>query len=424
MNGVGVRPWRADRDEFAELFRLNRLAFGNDFSPAIRRIGESLFEPGRALLAEVDDGAGKVLAGKVEAYSLEMAVPGRTVLPTAGLTWVAVLPTHRGRGLFTALVQRHLADLHERGDGTAADASPPGGEALSILYASRAGGYHRFGYGLATRHLRMTIPAGACLHPEAERDPALSLLLGTYAELNEPAEQLYARLVPERPGMLARRGSLRELATPETGSGGAEARCILVTDDRGPRAFARFLVQSGWSNGSPRNTITVIEAHSVDAAAARMLWRFFLEHDTSAAVHAANIAVDDPLLHWLADTRRPQPTLVDGLYLRVVDIGRALAARRYFADVDLVLEVSDPVCPWNTGRWRLLGGPDGASCDRTGKPADLRLSAAELGAIYLGGTTIDDLARAGRIREQRPGRAKSASGAFGSPVAPWSAFSF
>jgi predicted acetyltransferase len=87
--------------------------------------------------------------------------------------------------------------------------------------------------------------------------------------------------------------------------------------------------------------------------------------------------------------------------------------------VDVVFEVEDAFCPWNTGRWRLTGDAKGASCVRTRDSADLALSVRELGAAYLGGVSLVSLGAAGRVREVRQGALAEASVGFSSAVAPW-----
>jgi predicted acetyltransferase len=87
--------------------------------------------------------------------------------------------------------------------------------------------------------------------------------------------------------------------------------------------------------------------------------------------------------------------------------------------VDVVFEVEDAFCPWNTGRWRLGGDAKGASCERTSDAADLALSVRELGAAYLGGVSLTALAAAGRVRELRAGALAEAAVGFGTAVAPW-----
>ena len=95
--------------------------------------------------------------------------------------------------------------------------------------------------------------------------------------------------------------------------------------------------------------------------------------------------------------------MFDSLWLRLVRLGEALAARRYAAPVDLVLEVTDARCPWNAGRWRLAGDESGATCTRSSDPAGLRLDTTALAGAYLGDPVRAGRAAAGLIDEQRPG---------------------
>ena len=116
-----------------------------------------------------------------------------------------------------------------------------------------------------------------------------------------------------------------------------------------------------------------------------------------------NIAVDDPLLHWLENLRSATPRWLDALYVRLIDLPAALRSRTYTTPVDVVLEVTDPICPWNDGRWHLVADSDEVSCEATDRSADLSMSVTELGAVYLGGTPLTELAMAGRVTEHTPG---------------------
>ena len=83
------------------------------------------------------------------------------------------------------------------------------------------------------------------------------------------------------------------------------------------------------------------------------LWRDLLSRDLVSEVLAANRPADDPLLFQLADPRRARPQVSDGVWVRLVDLPRALVSRAYSAPVDVVLEVSDSLLTANAGRWRL-----------------------------------------------------------------------
>jgi predicted acetyltransferase len=151
-----------------------------------------------------------------------------------------------------------------------------------------------------------------------------------------------------------------------------------------------------------------------------------LNIDLVAETHAPylGIPLDDPLLLLLEDARSAKPTLHDRLHLRLVDLDRALSARSYTRPIDVVLEVADVFCPWNAGRWRLSGDETGATCARTEAPADLSIGVRELGAAYLGGTTLRSLASAALVAENTKGALRAASVAFAGDVEPWLPFGF
>jgi predicted acetyltransferase len=122
----------------------------------------------------------------------------------------------------------------------------------------------------------------------------------------------------------------------------------------------------------------------------------------------------------LSDPRR---LLVKGvhdfLWVRLLDIPAAMAARRYQVDDSLVVEVADAFRPSTAGRYRIEGGPDGASCTRTTDAADLALDVTDLGALYLGGTTVTQLALAQRGAELTPGARRRADAFFGTSPLPF-----
>ena len=85
---------------------------------------------------------------------------------------------------------------------------------------------------------------------------------------------------------------------------------------------------------------------------------------------------------------------------------------------DVVVDVTDPLLPENSGRWRLTGDREQARCVPTDEPADLACGVADLAAVYLGGPSLRSLADAGRVRELRHGAVAEANTAFGWDRAP------
>jgi predicted acetyltransferase len=190
------------------------------------------------------------------------------------------------------------------------------------------------------------------------------------------------------------------------------------------RGYAFFVRKLDWPDTGPNGTTRVREFVALDAPTARALWGRLLDLDLQAKIEVRRRPTDDPLLHLLLDSRAPAPTLMDGLWLRVVDLPAALAARRYTTELDVVLEVSDALLPGNAGRWRVKGGPGDARCERTDAAADLTVDVRDLGAAYLGGTTLTALAAAGLLTEHRTGAVDPAARAFAWPVAPFCGWGF
>ncbi|CAM5540392.1 UPF0256 protein [Streptomyces pilosus] len=344
------------------------------------------------------------------AFRFRLTVPGGASVAAAGVTMVSVAATHRRRGVLTSMMRRQLDDVRSWG------------EPLAVLTASEPAIYGRFGYGAATfqadaeidtRRAGLSVPPGTDDVRLRYVDPADAL---------DACEAVYARLVPGRPGMVARGPGWERLGVldPESDRGGASPlQCVVAERDGRTVGYARFRVKPSWGPGGPDGEVLLSALEALDAAAGAALWRFLFDIDLTSTLVARGRPVDESWQYLVSDIRRGRPTLKDALYVRLVDVGAALAARTYRAPVDVVLEVEDAFCPWNTGRWRLSGDAKGASCERTEDAADLALSVRELGAAYLGGVGLTALASAGRVRELRDGALAEASLAFGSDPAPW-----
>jgi predicted acetyltransferase len=160
-----------------------------------------------------------------------------------------------------------------------------------------------------------------------------------------------------------------------------------------------------------------------DPAAIAALWSDLLDRDLVSEVVAPSRPIDDPLLAMLADPRRAHALVSDALWVRLIDLPAALCQRRYITGIDVVLDVIDPVLPENAGCWHLHSGEsaDGGEpvCERTSRPADVRLTVQALGAAYLGGASFGQLAGAGHVRELTPGAAGRLAAAMSFDPAPW-----
>jgi predicted acetyltransferase len=362
--------------------------FGETFDPATW--------PGREIF-EADRTFGFTTEGRwvatCAAYSRTMTVPGGAV-PTAAVTFVTVAPSYRRRGLLTQMMRHQLDDVVRRGT-----------EPVALLWASEAPIYGRFGYGPTTHRLHVAGDTRSTgFRPDVDLGGG-SVGEVTLDEWRAVVERLHARLLPERPGALDRSPAWWTVVThdsPERRRGASAVRYALHHDASGePDGYLSFRT-AGSADEASGMEVRVTSLDASDSAGSARLWRFVLDLDLVRRF-SAEVAVDDPLQHLVADSRAVERRLADGTYARVVDLPRALEARRYAAEVDLVLGVRDAMLPQNDGTFRLTGGLDGASVRRVSEEPDVELDVRELGAVYLGGTSPAVLHRAGLVGERRPG---------------------
>lgn len=396
------------------VFDLDLWAFGFDPQYADYEAARAFLEWDRVGGVYLGDRLGGIHA----VLSLEMPVPGGASVRAGGLTWVGVHPQMRRLGLLSAMMRFHL------------DAVRDAGEAVSILYAAEPAIYGRFGYGLATQDVKLTVGRGAALRdvPGAE-NVSVSFETADIARHKDLVVDVFDRARAARPGWAGRPDSALHdsiFGQPAPHLRQSEPQRLLIARDAtgDVRGYAFFVRKLDWPDTGPNGTTKVREFVALDPPTARALWGRLFDLDLQAKVEIRRRPTDDALLHLLVDTRTVAPTLMDGLWLRVIDLPAALAARRYSAELDVVLEVTDALLPGNAGRWRVTGGPDKACCEPTADEPDLALDVRELGTAYLGGTSLTALHAAGLVTEHRAGAVDAAAAAFVWPVAPFCGWGF
>ncbi|MFD8155713.1 GNAT family N-acetyltransferase [Streptomyces sp. NPDC059720] len=407
-SGSSAGPRVLQRDEWDKWYNSLLRGFGGVPEAAEEReLWNALTEFDRSL--GVWDGDECV--GTAGAFSFRLTVPGGAPVRAAGVTMVSVAATHRRRGVLTSMMRRQLDDVRAWG------------EPLAVLTASEPAIYGRFGYGAATFHLGAEIDTTRVRLSVPDGTDGVRVRFAAPGDVLDVCEALYARLVPTRPGLLARQPGWERLGVldPESERGGASPlQCVLAERDGEAVGYARYRVKPEWELAGPNGTVVLEDLVALDPAADAALWRFLFGIDLTSKITVRGRPVDDAWQYMVSDIRRCLTRLRDSLYVRPVEVGAALGARTYQAPVDVVFEVEDAFCPWNAGRWRLSGDQKGASCERTSDAAELALSVRELGSAYLGGVSLTALAAAGRVREVRQGALAEASAAFGSGgPAPW-----
>jgi predicted acetyltransferase len=359
--------------------------------------------------AALDEGR---IVGTSAAITTRMVVPGGGRVPTAAVTMVGVQPTHRRRGINTAMMAALLDQAEERG------------EPLAALFASEGAIYGRFGYGLAAllgefqaESARMDFVRGYEPSGRVElltREEALPIIGSVYdASL--------------RAGGVERSATLGDFALSELGHDRRDKPWFYAVhraEDGEPDAYAVYTMKHDWPRSVPSGTIEVSECMAATPQGYADIWRYLFDVDLVATVEAWNRPSDEPLLLLAREPRRLRFSLNDGLWVRLVDIRAALSARGYHGSGRVVFEVEDPFRPANDGRYELKVEDGAGTCARTDAEPDLSGTVNVLGAAYLGGTSFAHLSAAGQVEERTAGATVIADALFRWTPAPWSPWDF
>jgi len=350
--------------------------------------------------AAYDDG---VPVGTAADFAFRLTVPGGE-LTAGGVTWVAVMPSHRRKGILTQLMRRELDDIHERS------------EPLAVLWASEAAIYGRFGYGIAAPTVQMDADKSRFVFRD-DPGPQGRARMVELDDALEPCMRIYDRVRTRVPGFTARSREWWQtyrLADPEQWRRGGSPKYVAVIEvDGEPEAYAIYRIKQEWEGGVSNSQVKLVETLATTPAAERDLWRFVFGIDLMARIQG-RLDPGSPLFLMVVDPRSLNLRVSEGLWLRLVDVEAALAGRSYATDDEVVLDVRDEFCPWNAGRWRV-----GRDVARTDDAAELELDVADLASAYLGAFSFSYLAAADRVRELTDGALARADALFRTPRPPY-----
>jgi len=417
---ISIVPLTADDRQ--RLVEVDLAAFFFDPNAYPADIVTSHFDWARTFGASRDGSTG--LAGVYTSYDMAVTAPGPlgalTRVPMAGLSWVSVHPDHRRRGVLREMITHHFAQLHDQG------------VALSGLHAAEVQIYGRFGYGISSVELLLKLGRGAAFDApslaEACERVTTRVVAADSDETAQVVHQLHVRCASATLGAVSRPERIARVVLvdlPLTRQGHEPWQVLLAYADGLPTGYAVFRREQKWEDFRPKGLVTVSELAAAEPATLLALARRLVDFDLTASITISGRGADDPLLWWAGGPRAADLRGSDSLWLRLVDVGKGLAARGYSGACDVVLDVVDPVCPWNQRAWRLTVGQDGVgACAPTTDTADLRLPVQALGAAYLGSRTIASQAHQGLVTELTAGSVRSLSRAMSCDREPVGAIEF
>lgn len=356
------------------------------------------------------------LATTFAAWPFSMRYGGNR-LAVAGVTMVGTLPNKRRRGYLRRAMERSFVEQRERG------------QSIAILYASMAAIYQRFGYAVASTHYHYAIdprdvrfaledaPPGSVTVREASLDDAAK---------GGPLDLVYRAYAEPRTLMLHRGRALWETGALERPKEPDGPNFVAFYEEDGElQGYVIYVNRPHFRHMYDRDQLLTVKDMAWTTPRAYVaLWQHLGAHDLVYRIEQPRAAEDDPAFRLLEEPRRLRRTGRDGILLRVVDVEAALAGRPYGEAGAFTFELTDALCEWNRGIWRLETDGRESRVTRSAEAPALHLTAHALGAMIAGYLPPSRLAEMGRIEAARPEELGAWNRAFATRHRPFCADAF
>jgi len=322
------------------------------------------------------------LATSYGAWPLTMRFNGEGI-PVAGVTMVGTLPIYRRRGYLRKVHKAHFELLYEQGE-----------RPISILYASMAAIYQRYGYAVVSTHNSYNV------EPRFLEFSLPQPVTGAFREVSDDEfallVDLYRHFRADRIGYVHRGRDMWDagvLAPPPTGGFLTK---VVYEEGGEPLGYVIYTVEPGREPGSGQR-LTIRDLIWLTIPAYQAVWNYFANMDLVDNVIWRQVPGDDPLPHLILEPRMLRSTSHDGLLGRIVDVDKALPGRGYDEEGVLTFEIVDEMCPWNQGRWKLETSLTGSSISHTTEEPQLVMSINTLAMLVFGQISASEAARMGRL---------------------------
>jgi predicted acetyltransferase len=400
-----IRLRHPTEDELPAVYRNQARTFGDPMTSAdveawIRRV-----EVENMLVAEdVSDPERPFLVGTSIIYPSRLTVPGGGTLRAAWLTMIAVASSHVRTGIWAQLSARGLEILLDRG------------YPVICGVPTQTAIYDGFGAGVATyantycidrRFAKLRAATGPNRAREVDADAARGDLPEIYerwaaatAGAMDRNSAWWADYFEDRSTQRGSRSALNYTIHPD---------CFLTyrVTDHPPHDFR-----------PPFGTILVQDFCAItDEAHTDLLQTLFAMQMFDEV--RIEVPVDDALPLKVGDQRAARTCAVsDFLWVRINDVPEVLGTREYSADIEVVLEVTDPL-GLGGGRFMLHTRSGVGKCTPHDGEPQVEIGLGELGSLFMGAHRASDLHRANRITERQRGALRELDAAFGVERAPY-----
>lgn len=302
-------------------------------------------------------------------YTLELRGAS---FPTSYIVGVATAPEGRSQRSIGGLLTEGLAEMRRRG------------QAVAILMPFKGVFYYPYGFEFCYHSLQYDVDLGDLKALSAGRGRFAPFSPDHFADL----QAIYTAFTSGMHGYVQRDEiSWRHLWEEHQVDKGA---AYIYWQDERPAGYIFYNLAE--------DALQVKEMAYIDQEAEAALLRFCYNHRSQVSRLKWLAPLDDGLLFSLPDPKTGV-TLYPFMTGRIVDAVMAFNQAFYPQAVtsSLVLEVTDSLAPWNTGRFRLTVQNGKGKALATDEPSDCRLSCGALAQLFFGRVSAARLQKMGRL---------------------------
>jgi predicted acetyltransferase len=308
--------------------------------------------------------------------------------PVAGVSFVGTLPVFRHMGCLRKVHERHFELLYEEGE-----------RPISILFASQAAIYQRYGYAIVSTHNSYNIAPGHIRFKSIKHLNKSGRFKQVRENETEILGNIYNQFVAPRTGYLIRdkfkweTGVLSPPMTP-----GTIQDIIIYEEDGVPLGYVIYTVEPRPGDSGLPHRISIRDMTWLSISAYYGIWNYFTRMHLTHQIHWGPVPADDPMPHLLQEPNGLNIKSGRGLLARVIDIEKAIPLRGYNEDGELVFKiVDDNMCPWNNGTWHMEISNGKGIVKKTDKTPEVSMSINSFAMILFGQVSAARAMRMGML---------------------------
>ena len=392
---------RVTNEEMRDFFSLESYVFADNRTLSQEKIDEN---PLKSEMTTCAFHKGQLVATG-GGFPFKMRFNGHGVFAD-GVTAIGTEPAYRRRGL----VRRIITERFEQARNN--------GQFASILWASFAAVYQRFGYGLGSQHLHYAFdPRFAQLQSDAEPTGYMRRVSLEQAKGLIPG--VHRRYIEDRTMNLHRHPTTWDFVHFKSNR---HHFAIHFDEHDNPDGYISYGLQETEPPGYEGNLdqrLNVRDFVHLDVNAFRALWGYLLRHDLVFEV-SIDVPTDDPARHLLREPRVLRTKWHDGLWFRVVDVEELLSRRHYGCAGDVTIDIPvDRECPWNVGKYRLQTDATETHVAKHQGDCDLSITVNGLASLLSGNISLSRLHANGIAQVNSTGKLRQLDAMFSTKHAPF-----